>query len=847
MWTHFCVGRCPEPGHVSLPANDQVPIQPLAPFFCTPRGRLRSYRAGLLMTLLLANLSFAAAEQTKSLLELATDRFGETVEKGPHKQLNPVDHTLFCKTAAGEEANFIDGQAAPSDPSQAAGWPRDRIIAADRLIWLCTNCRALAQVTHRGIQIKGARIDCEPGKSKIDLKYAQIPFPVVLTDCAITCPLDLEQAAIRALELTGTHVNGILADGLSVTNNLQFDNGFQSAQQVRLIDATVGGEFSLMTAHFLAGPKDDHIALAMDGIKVRGDLILGDDFQSDGFVRFPGACIGGDVNCQKGSFRDFGRDALSMERATIVGDVFLNRQFQSQGRVRLSGASIRGKLDCTGSTFMNDGGKCLVMDGTDVRGGVFFDASTFHGEVDVVGANIGGTLKCAGASFSNIGGQSLVIANADIKGGLNLSPNFVSYGEVRLDGATIRGTVDCGGGKFFNSPNSCLSMDGVDVKGNVFLRQGFESHGIVRLLEARIGQQLDCHEGHFDNCGGQSLQMDGIEVKGLLTLKKCGFRGEVRLTSATVHGTLDCTGAEFLNYGGMAIKANGARVSGSAIFTDGVNIEGIVYMVGISVDGYLRWSKLRSHNKVELDLRSSNLGTLADDELSWPTSGRLHLEGLKYRDISPEPPSDPYQRIKWVRLQPELDQTATPVRFPAQPYSYLAEVLRNHGNEGTSRDVLVQMELDSGGQLSSIWAVPRWLANRLYWLTVGYGYLPWRAAWWVLGFILVGGFFFQSGKKHGLIVPSDKDAIDTATNDLRVGYPVFSPWIYSLEVLTPLLKLGQQDYWTPAAQLGNPYGLWIWRRPTGTWLRRYQWFHIIVGWCLATALVAGLAGMLRTH
>jgi hypothetical protein len=564
-------------------------------------------------------------------------------------------------------------------------------------------------------------------------------------------------------------------------------------------------------------------------------------------VRFPGACIGGDVNCEKGSFRNVGRDALSMERATVVGDVFLNRQFQSQGRVKLSGASIRGKVECTSSAFSNDNGQCLVMDGVDVRGGTFFDGSIFHGEVDVVGANIGGTLKCAGAKCSNVGGLSLMIVNADIKGGVDLSPNFVSYGEVRLDGATIRGTVDCGGGKFFNSPNACLSMDGVDLKGNVFLRQGFEGHGIVRLLEARIGQQLDCHEGHFDNPGHQCLQMDGIEVKGLLTLKKSSCRGEVRLTGATLHGPLDCSGAELLNCGGMAIIANGARVSGNVIFTDGANIEGTVYLLGSKVDGYLRWSKLRSHDKVELDLRSSNIGTLEDDELSWPTSGKLKIDGLQYQEIAPQPPTDPGHRINWVRLQPELGQTDRPLRFPAQPYTYWAEILRNHGNEEASRDVLVKREVDSGGHLSSIWDIQRWLVNRLYGVTVGYGYHPGYAFWWAVWFASVGWLVFWLGKRNDLIVPSDKDAMDPAANDLRVGYPRFSPLVYSIEVLLPLVKLGQQDYWTPAAERGDQYGLGIWRNRSGTWLRRYQWIHIIVGWVLAAALVAGLADMLRTH
>ena len=33
--------------------------------------------------------------------------------------------------------------------------------------------------------------------------------------------------------------------------------------------------------------------------------------------------------------------------------------------------------------------------------------------------------------------------------------------------------------------------------------------------------------------------------------------------------------------------------------------------------------------QVELDLRSSNIGTLEDDELSWPTNGKLKIEGLQ--------------------------------------------------------------------------------------------------------------------------------------------------------------------------------------------------------------------------
>ena len=56
----------------------------------------------------------------------------------------------------------------------------------------------------------------------------------------------------------------------------------------------------------------------------------------------------------------------------------------------------------------------------------------------------------------------------------------------------------------------------------------------------------------------------------------------------------------------------------------------------------------------------------------------------------------------------------------------------------------------------------------------------------------------------------------------------FNAPIYTLDVLLPIISLGQQDSW----------------QPTGISLGVY-WALIILGWALTSALVAGLTGIVK--
>ena len=84
----------------------------------------------------------------KQLLELAKKRFPD--------DWTDADERLFEQVALGEVADYGDG-----DPAEADKWGKERVLRADRIEWLCTDREAIKEVTHRGVGIKGARIDGE--------------------------------------------------------------------------------------------------------------------------------------------------------------------------------------------------------------------------------------------------------------------------------------------------------------------------------------------------------------------------------------------------------------------------------------------------------------------------------------------------------------------------------------------------------------------------------------------------------------------------------------------------------------------------------------------------------------
>jgi hypothetical protein len=407
----------------------------------------------------------------------------------------------------------------------------------------------------------------------------------------------------------------------------------------------------------------------------------------------------------------------------------------------------------------------VTADGAKVKGSVFLrDSFSAEGGVRLLDAQVGGSLDCSGGTFKNPGGDALYADRADVKGGVFLREGFSAEGEVRMLGAQIGGDLDCIGGTFKNPGGNAFSASGANVNGSVLLEDGFSAEGEVRLLGAQIGGNLECTAGTFKNPGKNALSADGVDVKGAVFLKD-GFsaEGEARLVGAQVGGNLECGGGVF-----------------SEVTAENVAIRGTLFWQGVEAKS--------------LDLINASAGSLVDDEKSWPRKGNLVLDGFVYADISGDSPRDAKTRLKWLAFED---------KFTPQPYRQLAKVLREMGDEDGALTVLQEMERLRREREDRTW--PARLESGILRRTIGYGYNPLLAVYWMAGLSGLAWILYRRAYLAGNIVPKEDGAYESFKRDGQPPdhYARFAPLVYAVENSLPLVKLGQEDTWHPEPNAEN--------------------------------------------
>lgn len=573
------------------------------------------------------------------------------------------------------------------------------------------------------------------------------------------------------------------------------------------------------------------------------------------------------VNCaSKGEIAQFGPDSDPAKannwgsdrviRAELIrwlcADREANKRVDTRG-VRVISAKLTGKLDLSYAT---------VPFPLYLQNCAFLDDAMFTGVKIVALCLNGSRTRC------------ILAEEAEVKGSFLLQNGFWADGEVRLMAAQIGGTLNCEGSTFSNS-NGCsdpreennkgqaIRADRIKVEGGIFLRNGFCAHGEVMFNGATVGGNFECTSGTFRNMQGRALTAENINVGGNVFLFH-GFSsyGTVSLHNARIEGSLNCMAGMF----------------------DQLNLNAVV------VRSMFVWSLIRSAHASQLDLRNASIGSLSDDEKSWPVRGNLHLDGFVYERISRSPidsfgegisdeqfkeiekgfgqelvedsPTDATTRLKW--LERDVD-------FKPQPYRQLAKVLHEMGDDDGAKRVEFELEsrLRAKDRRGLIHSPARWLfrsfEDRILDGAVGYGVYPMRAFGWLCAFTALGWIVHRRAQRAGRMAPRDEKAYEEfhSGRGLPKSYPPFNPFIYSLENCAPfLVRLGQDDRWGPdphpQPQVSPPATCkfcrlvnWLvdlfpdWFVTPGK-LRFYRWFMIIVGWVLATFFVAGLTGIIKT-
>jgi len=480
-----------------------------------------------------------------------------------------------------------------------------------------------ARVAPRGVRLRGAWLD---GPLDLARVGAMQPFAPALEMLACTGPgaggleLDLREAALLSLDLSGSRLASLIGAGLHLAGTLRLDAlrfGGGEAPDILLSNAIVEGPVSLSGPQTPALPEPAG-TLSLEAARIGGDLHVANlaldrlmlaNADLGATLRIgPGAAIG-HVGAEP-------KTALMADGLRVRGDVFISGdKTRIEGTARLLGADIGGQLSVGGgAALVCPEGVALSADGASVKGDVFIsgDKTRIEGTARLLGADIGGQLSIrGGAALVCPEGVALSADIATVKSSVLISGNKTRIeGETRLVSADIGGQLSIHGGAALIRPEGdALSADGASVKSGVFI-SGDKTciKGETRLLGADIGGQLSIGGGAALLCpDGISLNAERATIKGGLFLRGhvtggpgCAFRGILALAEARIGGGADLRGAEINEPPSRLRDQDALPAPGLAIAADGLHLDGDL-LLGDPSTTPSRFSAARVTGAISLD------------------------------------------------------------------------------------------------------------------------------------------------------------------------------------------------------------------------------------------------------
>ena len=474
---------------------------------------------------------------------------------------------------------------------------------------------------------------------------------------------------------------------------------------------------------------------------------------------------------------------LNMNALQVVSDLFMSDQAEF-AEVELIGANVGGQLGLSSSKVT---GK-LNMNGLHVGSQLIMRDKAEFAEVDLTRAHVGDTLSLAGSKVSG----TLDMNSLEVGGSLQMRNN-ATFADVVLLGAHVGGQLDLSGSKVTGK----LNMNSLQVDRNIFMSNHAEFVD-VDLIRAHAGGQLDLSGSKVSG----KLNMNGLQVGYLFMRDKAEF-ADVDLNGAHVGGVLDLSGSKVggnitcyslvvEQHVSMGAEFDGridctiATIKGDLYLTGG-QFKQDVDLSGAEIDGGLHLASADWADGVTLVLRDAKvLGTIPGLADAW--APKLELDGFTYRSAGA---ADQFK--DWFgRLE----------HYAPQPYEQLASVIQSQGHSALATEIRYSgRERERSEATDGAWA---WLTT-LKWL-IGYGYYPYYAMGWAIGLVIVGALVLRVSREG----PPD----------------IIS---YSFDMLLPIIRLRESHF----------------QIDLKTWARYYFYFHKIMGYVLASFLIAGLAGLTK--
>jgi hypothetical protein len=593
-------------------------------------------------------------------------------------------------------------------------------------------------------------------------------------------------------------------------------------------------------------------------------------------LRIKGAFIGGAVNLDGAR----GVRPLWIEDCTIAGEFrFCDAETKVVSLERTAVSAIAG-------------------DGVMVDGSLLLRGATILGSLQLFGAEITGTLSCTGCTIEGKPWKSQRLAadleTVTIGGNLEMRDGFQAHGLILLDNSEIGGTFDCTGGRFFSGFNEARFEEGsrwdpgvrrslkchrLNIKGSLYLRD-CGCDGEASFLGAQVGGDIDCRNGQFysaANSDSDALRFTRVDAGGNIYLS-AGFeaRGKVQLNGIIVRGNIDCRGGIFTV---PQSASHDAAAPGEAFAEDAISL------VNAKVNGALIIAPIEGKAEQaaafngSIDFKSAHIHVLVDSPEAWPKRSKanglrnvIHLDGFTYERFGGSAPVDASIRKQWLKLQPPAHIGRD---FKPQPFEQLIKVLKNMGHPEEARRLAIERQwylvrrrlaewrCGLKGALGALGALIWALTGGLL---IGHGYRPLRVLF-IMGVVgLACGYYFRLAAGQGVFAPRDSqvfladqfkdcrpEALGNWTKCREIAgkkfaeYPEFNPWIYSFNVLLPVVDLQQEKSWVPMRKevqvefAGRVLTVPDW----GT--NALVLAELVFGWVASLLAVAAFSGIVKTE
>ena len=355
-------------------------------------------------------------------------------------------------------------------------------------------------------------------------------------------------------------------------------------------------------------------------------------------------------------------------------------------------------------------------------------------------------------------------------------------------------------------------------------------------------------------------KLKAIKGYGLICVKdiifiKSEVEGELNFGFSEIRNLIFIDG-NISNQDGDALNCLSVIIKGNIQFSQNY-IEGNLILSLAKIDNLLTLSNLNLTGNIEFEVTETNTLNIEGSKF-WEQEKlkEFKLDGFKYNHLLGKN-LDSSTLEKWLDKMPE---------FKPQPYKQLAKVLRNMGHHKEANDIMIEYN-DIITEKSDNKFIK--LLKRIYGTTAGYGYKPMRVIKWMTIVWLLCSLFYWNASKVAVFAPNNplvfqkKDYYEchveengTSWSDvfnwekynssnnwidskLEGEYTTFNPFMYSLDVILPIVDLQVEKDWGQYVAMKdgtlNDFTRWL------------MWFEILFGWIYSLILVAILSGLAKNE